>query len=59
MQFVDEQHHPTPLTRGIPAGSIGLAHLLEHGPQPFLELAAKFGAGDQGTEIQGHQPQAP
>ena len=59
MQFIDEQHNATALTGSLAATAIGLAHLLQHGPQPFLELAAELGAGDQGAEIQRHQPQTP
>ena len=29
---------------------------VQHGLQPFLEFAAKFGARDQGAHVQRHQP---
>ena len=52
MQLVDKQHYP-----GCPRNGIGVVHLLEHGPQALLKLAAKLGPCDQGAQIQGHQPQ--
>ena len=52
MQLVDKQHYP-----GCPRNGIGVVHLLKHGPQALLKLAAKLGPCDQGAQIQGHQPQ--
>ena len=48
VQFVDEQHHT----------GLGITHLLQHFPQPFLKLTAKLGASDQGTHIQGNKPES-
>ena len=33
--------------------ALGLPHLVEHGLQPLLKLAAVFGPGDEGTHVQG------
>ena len=52
VQLVDKQHHACRTGHRI-----GVAHLLEHGPQALLKLAAKLGPSDQGAQIQGHQPQ--
>jgi hypothetical protein len=45
VQFVDE-HDELPFARG---------DLLEHGLEPFLELAAELRARDEGAEIQRHE----
>ena len=42
VELVDEQDHL----------ALGVLDLLEHGLEPFLELAAELGAGDDGAEIQ-------
>ena len=36
--------------------ALGALHLLQHGLQPLLELAAVLGAGDQRAHVQGHEP---
>ena len=58
VQLVDEQDHAARPRVGpgicIRVG-LGVAHLFEHLPQPFLELAAKLGAGDQSPQVEGHQ----
>ena len=33
--------------------ALRVLHLLEHGLETFLELAAKLGAGDQGAHVEG------
>ncbi len=48
VQLVDEQDDL----------ALGGLDLLQHGLQPFLELAAELGAGHHGAEIQRHQPLA-
>ena len=45
VQLVDEEDHL----------ALGLLHLLEHGLQPVLELAAVFGSRDQRAQVEGHQ----
>ena len=45
VQFVDKQHHPR----------IRATHLLQNRAKPFLELTPKFGAGDEGSEVEGYQ----
>ena len=52
VQFIDEQHHAARAARRV-----GLAHLLKHAAQPLFKLPPKFGAGDQGPQVKGHQPQ--
>ncbi len=43
VQFVDEQDNR----------ALRLLHFLEHGLEPFLELAAILGAGDQRAHVEG------
>ena len=51
MEFVEEEHNS--------ARSVRLGHLLEHAAQPFFELTAKLGTGDQGPQIEGDQSHSP
>ena len=51
MEFVEEEHDSTRPVR--------LGHLLEHAAQPFFELTAKLGSGDQGPQIEGDQSHSP
>ena len=53
VQLIDEQDHA-----GAAGGGLTGGHLHQHAAQPFLELAAELGAGDQGPEIEGDQPLA-
>ena len=53
MQFIDEQDHAGAAFGGLTGG-----HLHQHAAQPFLELAAELGAGDQGPQVEGDQPLA-
>ncbi len=46
MQFIDKQNHL----------AFGSGDFVEHGLQPFLELATKFRARDQRAHIERHQP---
>ena len=45
MQLIDEQNDL----------ALALLHLIEDGLEPFLKFAAEFGAGHQGTHIEGKQ----
>ena len=56
VQFIDEQHHAT---AAIPGRRLPIPHLGQHLPQALLELPPKLGAGDQGPQVEGHEPQAP
>ena len=51
VQFIDEQDHAGAAFGGLTGG-----HLHQHAAQPFLELAAELGAGDQGPQVEGDQP---
>ena len=62
VQLIDEQDHaarpriaPRICIRVGPRIGLGVAHLFEHLPQPFFELAAKLGTGDQSPQVEGHQ----
>ena len=62
VQLIDEQDHaarpriaPRICIRVGPRIGLGVAHLFEHLPQPFFELAAKLGAGNQSPQVEGHQ----
>ena len=54
MEFVEEEHNSARSIR-----SVRLGHLLEHAAQPFFELTAKLGTGDQGPQIEGDQSHSP